>query len=349
MSFEYLTEEQRESLRGPKGDDGKSAYEYAKDGGYSGSETEFKAKLATEYATPTYVNQQMKKVTPRNLLDNSDFRNPVNQRGQDSYTGHCYCIDRWQVNTATTLTVMDGFCRLGGLYNLWQTIPVRLRAGKTYTCAARFKPSAGSRLGWLLVEVADGTRFGGWSNTISDWTTAIVRFTVEMDTENVNVQFTNSGDDSVALDIEWVALYEGEYTEETLPEYQPKGYGAELAECLRYFERLGGNHSEVLGTAMYVPSGFSSFMTTVQYYPKRIPNPTLMLYDPSNYRLLFRDVSTASVYSAGPVDSFDEITVQSPFAQFRINMSHTENRDACVVLQREDGAPEPFIDICADL
>ena len=36
-------------------------------------------------------------------------------------------------------------------------------------------------------------------------------------------------------DWKWAALYEGEYTAETLPEYQPKGYGAELAECQRYY------------------------------------------------------------------------------------------------------------------
>ena len=35
--------------------------------------------------------------------------------------------------------------------------------------------------------------------------------------------------------IRWAALYEGEYTAETLPPYVPKGYAAELAECQRYF------------------------------------------------------------------------------------------------------------------
>ena len=34
--------------------------------------------------------------------------------------------------------------------------------------------------------------------------------------------------------LKWAALYEGEYTAETLPEYQPKRYAAELAECQRY-------------------------------------------------------------------------------------------------------------------
>ena len=36
-------------------------------------------------------------VSNPNLLDNSDFINPVNQRGQASYTGG-YCIDRWVVS-----------------------------------------------------------------------------------------------------------------------------------------------------------------------------------------------------------------------------------------------------------
>ena len=40
--------------------------------------------------------------------------------------------------------------------------------------------------------------------------------------------------------VEWIALYEGEYTAETLPEYQPKGYGAELLECQRYYYRING-------------------------------------------------------------------------------------------------------------
>ena len=35
--------------------------------------------------------------------------------------------------------------------------------------------------------------------------------------------------------LKWAALYGGVYTETTKPEYQPKGYGAELAECQRYY------------------------------------------------------------------------------------------------------------------
>ena len=49
-----ITDEQIAALTGEKGDDGKSAYEFAKDGGYTGTEEEFSAKLAGEYA-PAYT------------------------------------------------------------------------------------------------------------------------------------------------------------------------------------------------------------------------------------------------------------------------------------------------------
>lgn len=39
---------------GEPGADGKSAYQYAKEGGYTGTEDEFRAKLAKEYAEPIY-------------------------------------------------------------------------------------------------------------------------------------------------------------------------------------------------------------------------------------------------------------------------------------------------------
>ena len=39
------------------------------------------------------------------------------------------------------------------------------------------------------------------------------------------------------ITILWAALYEGAYTADTLPPYVPKGYGAELTECRRYYRR----------------------------------------------------------------------------------------------------------------
>lgn len=49
LTWDDLTEEQKASL---KGADGKSAYQYAVEGGYSGTEAEFSAKLAQEMPEP---------------------------------------------------------------------------------------------------------------------------------------------------------------------------------------------------------------------------------------------------------------------------------------------------------
>ena len=38
--------------------------------------------------------------------------------------------------------------------------------------------------------------------------------------------------------LKWAALYSGVYTAATMPEYHPKGYVAELAECQRYYQNL---------------------------------------------------------------------------------------------------------------
>lgn len=50
------------------------------------------------------------------------------------------------------------------------------------------------------------------------------------------IYFNDSSD--VQLDLYWAALYEGSYTEDTLPPYVPKGYAAELAECMRYYQKF---------------------------------------------------------------------------------------------------------------
>ena len=75
---------------------------------------------------------------PYNLLDNSDFRNPVNQRGVTSYTEYTskYTIDRWK--TYGQVDVLGGciaFTNMGtsGANNFYQYFPVgTIVAGKTY-------------------------------------------------------------------------------------------------------------------------------------------------------------------------------------------------------------------------
>ena len=179
---------------------------------------------------------------PRNLLDNSDFRNPVNQRGQTSYTSAHggYTIDRWLANAAITLNVNTSSVTAlssGNTQNeFYQRIanPDRL-LGKTVTFA--MKTNIGTFVAnatipnnftdnWVILGATPIPDFGQIHFQMSDNSTHAILAVVAV----------KSGG---GVTIHWIALYEGTYTAETLPEYQPKGYGAELAECQRYFLKLG--------------------------------------------------------------------------------------------------------------
>lgn len=75
-----------------------------------------------------YVNQQIKKVTPRNLLDNSDFRNPVNQRGIVVSTNG-FIVDRWYAFEGEVTITPNGIVTSGNGY-LQQRLPSgTIRAG----------------------------------------------------------------------------------------------------------------------------------------------------------------------------------------------------------------------------
>lgn len=149
-------------------------------------------------------------IQPRNLLDNSDFTNPVNQRGQSTYaTSAAYTIDRWLLEGTACRVVSDSYVSIEANSYLVQRIQKnRISLAKTYTLAV--KDSAGNiyvgdDAGIILT---DDSTYGFWSIKLK------------------------------GREIVWAALYEGVYTAETLPPYTPKGYAAELAECQRYYRKV---------------------------------------------------------------------------------------------------------------
>lgn len=152
---------------------------------------------------------------PRNLLDNSDFTNPINQRGQTSYSDINYTIDRWRIWEHGEVTVNNGY--LSHSVALYQYLP-NLDKNKTYT---------------LAFKAYDGTVYCSSSKPIDNIT----------GDGGINIFYDNNAgvcarfwyNEGYANKV-WAALYEGSYTAETLPPYVPKGYAAELAECQRYYQ-----------------------------------------------------------------------------------------------------------------
>lgn len=163
------------------------------------------------------------KLTPRNLLDNSDFTNPVNQRGQTSYTGLGYSIDRWLSPLANTVTINADSINVSGNFFVQKVESKKLTSGK-YTIGFMLKTG-------LCMGSVDVTGFSV-SKEVNVYVQNGIRVTLYRESESVYQVYICP---DTAIDLLYAFMYKGEYTIDTLPEYQPKGYGVELAECQRYF------------------------------------------------------------------------------------------------------------------
>ena len=179
-----------------------------------------------------------------NLLDNSDFRNPVNQRGQTTYTEGGYTIDRWKMASKDTqLTVNNGYITItnnaeSGRVTVENILPEN-HIGEVLTVAVCDHDTGNVYCMSGTVPEVDSTESQYFCN-------------VDFNGNTLRLLLRNSGKLSVCITVgngasvhlRWAALYEGAYTADTLPPYQPKGYAAELAECKRYYELLDSGTSQ---------------------------------------------------------------------------------------------------------
>lgn len=154
---------------------------------------------------------------PRNLLDNSNFLNPVNQRGKSKYTGVGYTIDRWKLwgDDSTVVVANDGIAVQSSNNYLQQYIEhSKADKNKTYTLAVKTSDGA---VEVICGKPDDDVRGTKCTLNTSDYLDA-VRISLHPGHTYI-----------------WAALYEGTYSADTLPEYQPKGYAEERLACTRYF------------------------------------------------------------------------------------------------------------------
>lgn len=198
----------------------------------------------------------VRKAAPRNLLDNSDWRKPsgiVNQRGETTYSGNKYTIDRWRTYSGkATVTIGSGYLEITDALMQFLDIDPDM----VYTAAVC--KADGS------VVLTSGTFRAGFGNSSlgirCSYTNSLCRFLMESSLGN----------------LAWAALYEGEYTADNLPVYQPKGYMTELAECQRYYQRVG----RLLSTGA-AATGFMFNNTSARFVmsisPMRKNNPTVNL------------------------------------------------------------------------
>lgn len=158
-----------------------------------------------------------------NLLDNSDFADPVNTLGKTVYRGLGFSVDRWVVpNDTSALTIGSGYVLIQNDHTSASSNFVnRLRRGtitngKTYT-------------GVICLD--DGTIIHGSGVCVSggvsltDATGAVSMKITTGSSYDSAILAVNPGKNAR---VKYAALYEGEYGPGNLPTYIPRGYEVEM-------------------------------------------------------------------------------------------------------------------------
>ena len=158
-----------------------------------------------------------------NLLDNSDFTDPVNTLGKTVYRGLGFSIDRWVVpNDTSALTIGSGYVLIQNDHtSASSTFVNRLRKGtlangKTYTGVIRLDD--GTIISGSGVCVAGGVSLTDAASAIS------MKITTGSSYDSAMLA-VNPGK---SARIKNAALYEGEYGPDSLPPYVPRGYEVEM-------------------------------------------------------------------------------------------------------------------------
>ena len=200
--------------------------------------------------------------------------NPVNQRGLSSYTGPGYSIDRWRSpNSNFTINIINSGVKISstssnssyfiqkieGLEGKTLTAAVCLEDGSIYTVTAV-----------IPIEADKTTTLGALALPIPDSALCIV---VEGNTLLTYYQLKIGGGQQITC--KWAALYEGEYTVDTLPEYRPKEYSIELAECQRYYRDI-----YLRGSVGFLYGDNAWF--NLSFIKMRLPIPTVQVISGDN-------------------------------------------------------------------
>ena len=245
-----------------------------------------------------------------NLLDNSDFRNPVNQRGRSgTYEGvsnyTTFIIDRWKTwSTGCTYTLSSAGLQIANLNTSssagpWEVLPNPERMkGKTYTLAVGYN-GGNVACGNVAVPTGTLTEDKYLSAVSTSETIPGLRFVIASTYSSIDFQILISAGQTVT--VEWAALYEGSYDASTLPAYQPKGYATELAECMRYY-RPFINSAPAMSTAATAIEAEMSLEPPMRVVPTITINSVGPAYTPEGTKSVSGSYSaTNTVNKAGYV------------------------------------------------
>lgn len=198
---------------------------------------------------------------PRNLADNPNFSNPINQRGivsGQTITNWNYFIDRWRVRADSgTINFLDNAIETSAI--IGQPLdPEILKTGEIVTAAAKWAD------GTICVVTGTISRTNVYSHFYSEM----------INGHDIHVSDEGNGVDAVfnisAGTIKWAALYRGSYTAKTLPPWIAPDATTELSRCKTLFNVIPS----------ILLKGIDNLDATIMFNQMRIA-PTATIYSQS--------------------------------------------------------------------
>ena len=220
------------NIKGPKGDSGVAS-------GTVNSNTEGTSD------TDGYTQQAVNKIASRpNLLINPDFS--INQRGQASYTGAEYGVDRWrgyQLNTmictprsgyGVKLSAPTEATGTGAFYRqIFEDSQLSKLAGRTVTVS--FKVSANEGTSRIYLRILANTVSAGDTPNIDSGVAGIVSKTVTLPSPLTSLEILfRKGTGTLSVDIDWVKFEIGSVA----TEFSHPSIAEELIKCQRYYQKV---------------------------------------------------------------------------------------------------------------
>lgn len=236
-------------------------------------------------ANKEYVDSSISYFSNPNLLINSDFRNPVNQRGQTSYTAvnRAYSIDRWNIGQGT-LTVNNSSVTFTGnttAGNLSRWFGQRFEHALSGLHRISFNCPVVS--GEVVLVIRNNNNVA--NDLIYTITSGFNKFTINHASGSFDEIFFRMNTNN-SFEIEWIKLEQGM----TVTPFVPRLYDEELIICRRYFRRYKNQ--------MLFPQFYSN-----QYYGMRFDIPMRAKPEAKNFSIVNKDDSTQSVGAKIEVDT----------------------------------------------
>lgn len=235
------------------------------------------------------VNKLVNGAVYPNLGTNTNFSNPINQRGAASYTtateAHMYCIDRWRILKNTTYTVAS-FTLTAPSYaaracGMWQSNEMgahQLSIGDDVTVSIY----ANGKLHTPTMKVIDRDLYDAFANVPASY-----------DCDDFEIVLcTYAGDNTMynlgiypkkPLTVNYIKWEKGSVA----TPYVPKAFGDEFLECLRYF--VGGVG---IGSAGIVSGSMFRVLIPTPVPMRTAPSVTVKVADNVVYNGTFKALNT---------------------------------------------------------